>query len=449
MNSPRLLLICLGWLVACQPVGERTGQQLAQTYCASCHLYTPPELLPQSIWQHQILPYMGARMGMSTQPDTLYREFGMMEALQIRSAGVYAKEPYMSQAEWDSLQAFFLQTAPKELTIGKRPNFVENQVFRPIFPELPLTNKARTSMVNIDAQKQQLAFATADRKYILLDQQLQRKDFAELPGIFVHQERQEDEILLLGVAPDMSAMYPNQNPTGALIKVKEERLQQFALVQSQLTRPVSFASADINQDGQDDLVVCQYGNLIGRLSWYEKTADGYDEHIIKSVPGALKVIVEDVDADQDPDLIVQFAQGNEGISIFLNQGQSFREKRLLSLPPIMGSSDFEWIDFDQDGDKDILLTNGDNGDRSLLLKPYHGLRIYLNDGDYRFAERFFFPMHGASKVKAADYDLDGDLDLMLCSFYPDFENGQEQSILYLQQEAEFEFSASQFPAAKN
>ncbi|MEL7340786.1 MAG: VCBS repeat-containing protein, partial [Bacteroidota bacterium] len=249
--------------------------------------------------------------------------------------------------------------------------------------------------------------------------------------------------------PDMSAMYPNQNPTGALIQVKQSRLQQFALVQSQLTRPVHFASADINQNGLEDLVVCQYGNLLGRLSWYEQTATGYEEHIIKSVPGALKVYVEDLDQDGDPDLIVQFAQGNEGISMFTNEGSSFRETRLLSLPPIMGSSDFEWVDFDGDGDKDILLTNGDNGDRSLLLKPYHGLRIYLNEGNYRFAERYFFPMHGASKVRSADFDLDGDRDLMLCSFYPDFADGQAQSIIYLQQDSAFAFSASQFPAAKD
>ena len=59
-------------------------------------------------------------------------------------------------------------------------------------------------------------------------------------------------------------------------------------------------------------------------------------------------------------------------------------------------------DFNRDGLPDILVTNGDNGEYPSPLKKYHGIRIYLNKGNWRFEEAFFYPLNGAFKAVARD-----------------------------------------------
>ena len=53
-----------------------------------------------------------------------------------------------------------------------------------------------------------------------------------------------------------------------------------------------------------------------------------------------------------------------------------------------GSSYLELADMNNDGHLDILYTNGDNADYSYVLKKYHGLRIFINDGKNQFLVDF-------------------------------------------------------------
>ncbi|MFK7925858.1 MAG: FG-GAP repeat domain-containing protein [Bacteroidia bacterium] len=446
----QLLLLLIGAILigGCGLSGQRTGEQLAQAYCASCHQYVSPSLLPKQVWKNDVLPHMGARMGMSNSPDTLYKDYNMMEALQIKSARIYAKKPYMTEEDWQKIQDYIISQAPDTLEFIPQDHWQTTDRFATSFPETPFQGKPFVSMLDIIPAQKQLSIASASRQYVRLNADFSKDDFAELPGVIVHQEAEEEALYMLGVAPSLMAMYPAQRPTGALISYAEGDLRQYKITTGGLVRPVFFKMADLNDDGHKDLIVCQFGHLIGKLSWYEYNGYDYKEHIIKAVPGATKFYLEDVDEDEDLDLIVQFAQGNEGISLFYNEGaDGFREQQLLSLPSIMGSSDFEWLDLDADGDKDIVLSNGDNGDRTMLLKPYHGVRVYLNDGDYRFAERLFFPQYGASKVRARDFDLDGDMDLMVMSFFPDYAQGANKSLLYLENQGDWEMKPHYFPTA--
>ena len=104
------------------------------------------------------------------------------------------------------------------------------------------------------------------------------------------------------------------------------------------------------------------------------------------------------------------------------------------------------MDFNKDGFQDILLTNGDNWDYSAILKPYHGVHIYLNDGQDNFKEAWFYPMYGTSKAVARDFDNDGDLDIAAISFYNDLDL-PEQGFIYLENQGGFHFKAHSTPEA--
>jgi hypothetical protein len=93
-------------------------------------------------------------------------------------------------------------------------------------------------------------------------------------------------------------------------------------------------------------------------------------------------------------------------------------------------------------------TNGDNGDYPAVLKPHHGVRIYLNDGKNAFEEHYFFPLNGAFKALAEDFDLDGDLDIAVISMFPDFEGRPEEGFVYLENKGEMQFNASTIDRVK-
>ncbi len=104
-------------------------------------------------------------------------------------------------------------------------------------------------------------------------------------------------------------------------------------------------------------------------------------------------------------------------------------------------------DFNNDGKLDILYVNGDNFDYSRVLKPYHGVRILENDGKNRFVERYFFPVYGAARAAVADFDRDGDLDILVTSNFADFQRHPERGIMFLKNTGSHRFEPYAFTIA--
>jgi hypothetical protein len=230
----------------------------------------------------------------------------------------------------------------------------------------------------------------------------------------------------------------------------EKMRQDTGVVLQNLQRPVQITPADINKDGRNDYIVCEFGFVTGSLSWFENRSNGtFTQHILKPVPGAIKTYVEDYNKDGLPDLWVLFAQGDESISLFTNKGNGqFEERQVLRFPPVYGSTYFEFADFNKDGFDDIVYTCGDNADYSQVLKPYHGVYIFLNDGKNNFQEKFFFPINGCYKAIARDFDADGDLDIATISFFADYARQPEEGFVYMENKGNFHFRPYTFPENK-
>ncbi len=72
----------------------------------------------------------------------------------------------------------------------------------------------------------------------------------------------------------------------------------------------------------------------------------------------------------------------------------------------------------------------------------------MNDGKENFKQSYFYPMFGASKAMAADFDLDGDLDIAAISFFTDPKQKPHEGFLLLDNQGNNQFKIATFPEAK-
>jgi hypothetical protein len=110
------------------------------------------------------------------------------------------------------------------------------------------------------------------------------------------------------------------------------------------------------------------------------------------------------------------SQQHETIVAYVNDGAGgFKPQTIFTAPhPNWGSSGIQLIDFDADGDLDVLYTNGDSFD-DFILKPYHEVQWLENTGEYPFTWHHLAPLVGAHRALAVDLDGDGDLDVVACA----------------------------------
>jgi hypothetical protein len=245
--------------------------------------------------------------------------------------------------------------------------------------------------------------------------------------------------------PLVWSLSPHDTAQGRLLRLGRDgdAFVRPVSVISDLPRPVHAAYADLNGDGREDVLTCGFGNVNGAFSWWENTGTGlYAEHVLLDRAGATRCEVADLNGDGRPDVVVQMAQAREGLYWFENLGGGRFEPHVIQeFHPLWGSASFQLVDFNRDGQPDLLVANGDNGEYRSPLKPYHGVRLYLNDGRNRFREAYFFPMNGAYKALAADFDGDGRLDIAAISYFPDYDGRRAESFVVLFNDGGMNFRA--------
>ena len=420
--------------------GASRGELLARAHCSTCHLFPAPNLLDQKTWAEQTLPRMRVRLGLA--PEILARQ---TDAEALRKTAGFLKIPPLTASEFEAITNFYLTKAPPQpLPQDPRP---EIELSLPQFTYERVgtrqTNPA-TTLVRIVPSEKRFYFGDANARQLLgMDATgglVARNDVGGIP-IQMIQRSEGTYVVSIG------SFMPSERNLGSIELWKQEgaRMVSKTPVLSELYRTTQAEFADLNGDGVDDLVVCQYGNNVGRFSWFETAKDGTrQEHVLINKSGAIQTEIRDFNGDGLPDIAVLFAQETESLYLLTNQGKGmFSQRVVFQRPPVFGHTGFEMVDFDKDGRLDFLVTNGDNGEYASPLKKYHGIRLYLDRGE-RYEHVFLYPLNGAFKAVARDFDGDGDLDIAVISFYPDYENSPQESFVYLENFGNLRFRAQTF-----
>jgi len=205
-------------------------------------------------------------------------------------------------------------------------------------------------------------------------------------------------------------------------------------------------SGDFDGDGDVDLILSIFGWIKeGEIGWLEQIADGnFVYHRISDKAGGVHVIPTDLNEDGHLDVVALIAQEHEEVTAFLNDGHgTFQPHLLFKAPsPTFGSSGIELVDLDQDGDMDILLTNGDAVDlESTMVRPYHGVQWLENRGNLNFTYHPLLQLYGAYRALPGDFDGDGDIDIVVTSLLNDWGDPARKSLIWLENDGNQHFTA--------
>ena len=429
------------------------GRRLAMQHCQRCHMFVEPEALSKAVWQGFVFPRMGAFMGMHHVGVKTRIENGNHPAEKkiVNESGVYATRAEMTLKEWQVLVAYYMGRAPEKLE-----NPAEIALIAPsseLFQEAGFgyrQDNPNTTLVRIDEDSKRLFVGDMITSQLsILNSDLNRSQKIKMSSAPVHVQILNDDLWVTNIG----FVNPSDFPAGELTVLKGEDGYYATSGQKKLTglrRPTHASYADMNQDGLTDILMSEYGNQLGAFNYYQANKNGeYQKVELMKEPGSMASHIRDFNNDGWLDVAVVQGQNREGVHIHYNNGDgSFTWSYVLPIPPHYGSASLEFYDFNADGYIDILATNGDNGDYPAILKPHHGVRIYLNDGKNAFKESYFFPMNGAFKALAEDFDLDGDLDIAAISMFPDLNNRPEEGFVYLENDGKLNFKASTISRVK-
>ena len=419
----------------------KEGKSLAKVYCAACHMESTPALLDKKTWLFQVLPKMGPRLGMHEYKGLPYP--GISSALMPKQAA-------MEQQQWESIVDYFLETSPPSL--GLQDFDIEPNTDGKTFLIRPFTKNISSSsiitLLDLDTlTKTIFAGDVNDNMLYQLDYNGKLLDTLRLPSPPTSMSFGSDyvDFTLAGL------LHPNNMSQGEIVRYQVDgnfQMQDGRSIIGSLIRPVASIDFDFNYDGLTDYLVCEYGHDIGRLSLYLASSDTlYKQEIVENVPGSIMVKTHDFNRDGFMDIAALYAQGDEKIIIYYNDGKGgFRGnfKMAARFPSVWGSMYIDLKDFNSDGYMDIIYINGDNFDYSQILKPYHGIRILENDGADSFEEKYFYPIYGAGRSISKDFDLDDDLDILIASNFADMEKNPERGIIYLENKGNYNFAPFSF-----
>jgi hypothetical protein len=415
--------------------------------CMRCHLFPDPKILPRELWRDQIVT-------MRELVQTLPPEFGGSPiGFSLREA-----------AEWFEAQAPEVYALPRSITRnGRAPIRFRKR-------NLPLGSKgipAVATVGRIEADQfggRDFVLSAVDMlngsvHLISRAKGALRIGSAGKPVHAVPGDLNGDGLTDL-VVSDLGVLALSDEPAGRVLAALQSPDGSFSFepIFDGVGRVADARPMDLDLDGDLDVVVASFGwrRSGGIYLLYNETAAGgplkFRSETVVSRAGAVSVVpIPARQPNMGPGFAVAFAQQYEYVSAFypvstgndgkanapgsggkasapgsdgkaaggLEKGSGYEERVLYRAPhPNWGMSNLESVDLDGDSDIDFLLAHGDTFDDGFAFKPYQGVMWLENRGGDEFEAHRIGALYGAHRAEAADFDGDGDLDVVAAGFLP-------------------------------
>ncbi len=414
----------------------------ARTACTPCHAFPPPDVLPRAAWRDEVarmslirsnLPQPSGPMGTSARMIILPPDFARV----LRYYEKNAPDRLPAPAAWPAPNPLtFVTRAMKLANVPGRPAIANVRLldldgdgrlevvaadmrFGLVLVGHPAGSNATLEEITQLANPSHISLVDFDRDG--------RKDFfvADL-GDYRPSDHTKGAVVWLRGAPD-----------GKYLPLELKGWPRVADVET-----ADFNGDGADDVVVAAFGWRKVGNLsVLESHTTDYSRPSFTTRVIDTRPGAIHAIPTDLNKDGKPDIVALFAQQFESVVAFINNGTadvSFTPTVLYTAPhPNWGSSGIQLVDLDRDGDDDVILTHGDTLDDS-IIKPYHGIQWLENTGNLTFVEHTLADLPGAHRAQAVDLDGDGDLDIVACAFVanaPDMDEKTLPALIWLEQTA--------------
>ncbi|MEQ1840846.1 MAG: VCBS repeat-containing protein, partial [Verrucomicrobiales bacterium] len=382
-----------GYLGLCSLAHGQFGDvpMVVQEKCGLCHLVPSPFEIPREGWPptlKSMLPFMTEKSLPITEPEfnnieDYYRSNSREKLFLIPDDLAVTTLPFRAEAIG-------------ELAVHERP-----QITSVKFVDIDGDGKSREIMVT-DNLNQSISCLAHDGT--IWREKILAKGLSPVNTTPVDIDGDGDTDYAISLMGDIN---PSEELSGAfhlLINQGEGKYTTKIVIPGEVPRITDCAPADYDGDGDVDLVLAMFGwRKTGAFKVLEQTAPlSFTLRDIMEINAAMRVIPAHLNDDDRIDFLALISQEHESIVRFINEGGlKFRNELITRSSPSFGTSSLFLKDLDQDGDEDILFTNGDMMDESPGAKPYHGVRWLENDKwDYQLRDLARMP--GCYDAKPCD-----------------------------------------------
>ena len=177
----------------------------------------------------------------------------------------------------------------------------------------------------------------------------------------------------------------------------------------------SIAFADIDNDGDQDVLITGYNNSDNISKLYTNDGEGVFTEVLNTPFDGVSessIAFADIDDDNDQDVLITGSTvvfPHEPITVlYTNDGNgNFTEVTDTPFDGVSRSS-IVFTDIDNDNDQDVLITGANDSDQPIA-------KLYTNDGNGNFTEVIDTPFEGVwhGSISFADIDNDNDQDVLI------------------------------------